>query len=149
MDVYLAAPIVGITDEQRNMIETVKSRLGVDGVSLHVPGDKKIPNAWGMTQDEWARCVFTNDVLTISSCDWVVVCDFGRHLTAGTAWECGYAFGIGRKVLLIEMDGGDDHSLMLRGCSTNYCTYDELVNSDISELLIERGRIQRTGITLN
>ena len=62
--------------------------------------------------DEWGLQVFRMDVEAINTSDIVVVLSWGRRMTtAGTSWEHGYAYGIGKKILLVEMNN-EEQSLM-------------------------------------
>lgn len=150
--IYVAAPIVGIDKQAKMKITLVKQILEQkDKIVLYDPSENGVPNAWGMSMEEWGRSIFTLDVKGIDQSDWIVVCDFGRSGTAGTAWECGYAFGQGKKVLVIQMSEDTDYSVMMRGCSSNYCTYDEFIDKDDPlKFMVERGRIsQLSGAILN
>lgn len=98
-DFYIAAPVVGLSCSKRSQIDDailvlekyVQDKLGRQA-NIYNPRKLKIPNACNMPQSEWARCVFTEDVLAIDQSNTVVVFDFGRNGTCGTAWEAGYAF---------------------------------------------------------
>ena len=73
MKLYIAAPVVGVTNDVQNQIFEVCNLLHAwesddgwrveRGYDIYRPGAHKIPNAWGMSMQEWARCVFTVDVL--------------------------------------------------------------------------------------
>jgi len=115
---YIAAPVVGITQEQKDQINAVMSethaRLADD---VYAPWEHKVPNEWNMPLEQWARCVFTMDVLALDECEWVIVCDYGRHASCGTAWEAGYAFAKGKSVIVVTMPGVKEVSLMVHnGC---------------------------------
>ena len=155
MRIYIAAPVVGTSHEIQQQIYNVANIFTAwedsehwkhkrEDCDLYLPSNIKIPNAWGMTMQEWGYCVFTVDVLELDCADWVVVCDFGRQNTAGTSWECGYAFGKGKKILLVRMPDVQEQSLMVRCCAANEITYDELMKyarmSNIKPLFIEKGR---------
>lgn len=123
-DAYIAAPVVGLSNEQRLSInavaEVAAETFGRDMMltDVYCPWLLKIPNAWGMPQNEWARCVFTQDVLAIDDAFAVVVCDYGRHASCGTAWEAGYAFAKNKRVIVVQMPGVKEVSLMMHnGCS--------------------------------
>ena len=111
-DFYIAAPVVGLSCSKRSQIDDailvlekyVQDKLGRQA-NIYNPRKLKIPNAWNMPQSEWARCVFTEDVLAIDQSDTVVVFDFGRNGTCGTAWEAGYAFAKEKPILLVVMPG--------------------------------------------
>lgn len=124
-DVYIAAPIVGITEKQKNEIMNIAHKImdylyekTGQTASVYCPWELKIPNAWNMPLDEWSRCVFTQDILALDASEWVIICDFGRNSSAGTAWEAGYAFGTSKKSLIVVMPGVQEQSLMMRnGCT--------------------------------
>ena len=152
-NIYLAAPIVGITEEQKEKISNVISYLSkYNDINLYNPSDHGVPNAWGMSMEEWSKCIFALDVVAIDGCDWVVVCDFGRHMTGGTSWEVGYAFGKGKKIFAVRMgdDDSSDYSVMMNGCYSNYVSYHDLITTNyyLEDLLVERGRL-RQDITFN
>lgn len=156
LNIYLAAPIVNITNKQKEEINQVKYILnkfksfGCD-INIYDPKEHGVPNAWGISIQEWCRCIFALDVVAIDNCNWVIVCDYGRQGTAGTAWECGYAFGKNKKILIIQMnEETEDYSVMMKGCSANYCTYEEFIHLNSSEFmnhyLVERGKLPQTEI---
>lgn len=154
---YLAAPVVTEDQEVKDQVDCVYRVLMdtmVDPVSkfigenntLYRPGQHKVPNAWGITMEMWGQCVFTMDVLAIDEADWIVLCNYGRKgATAGTAWECGYAFAKGKKILVVNMPGVEESSLMVTGCASNVVNYGEFISADAAkmrkEIFRERGKI--------
>ena len=147
MKVYLAAPIVGIDEDKKVEKDCIKTILRKCGVYVYDPAESGngVPNPWGCSIDEWTRAIFSLDVRAIDGCDWVVCLDYGRGRTAGTAWECGYAFGKDKKILIIEMEKDTHYSVMMRGCSSNYCKLNDFLKTPteqiIEKVFIERGRI--------
>lgn len=131
---YIAAPVVGASEEQRSQIDAaievlrkwIHENIGVHA-EIYNPRELKIPNAWNIPQSEWARCVFTEDVLAIDRADYVVVFDYGRNGTCGTAWEAGYAFAKEKPILLVVMPGVQEQSLMVRNGCTSCISYNELI----------------------
>ena len=125
--VYIAAPIVGVSEDVKSkinkVIETIHETF--PDAEIYDPSKHKVPNEWGMSIEEWARSIFALDVVAIDSCEWVVVCDYGRGGTAGTGWECGYAFGKGKKILVVHMKDDADYSVMIEGSSSNHCSFSE------------------------
>ena len=84
--------------------------------NVFVPMEHAIVNAWGYPNNEWGLMVFENDVFAIDQSDIVVLLNYGRkNTTAGCAWEAGYAFAAGKKVMVvdIDMDGDFVTSLMI------------------------------------
>lgn len=155
MRIYIAAPIVGLSEKVAEKVKNVKTILNnlesTWEVMLHDPSKQKVPNARGMSMQERARCIFTLDVMAINSSDWVVVCDFGREGTAGTARECWYAFAKNKEILIIHMyDNERDYSLMMRGCSANYCKYTDFVSTPTNEIIkkffYQRWRVESDNI---
>lgn len=148
--VYFAAPVVVNDVETFGQIGDVKHRLALAfGANLYVPSEHKVPNEWGIPRQMWGQCVFTMDVQALDKCDWVVMCNFGRHATAGTAWEVGYAFAKGKKILVVDMPGMEETSLMVEGCASNVVSFDAFMcgaplgdsNEAVTRLFVERGRI--------
>ena len=67
--VYLAAPVVGVSDDVILELEKIKHVLRTldkrGKIELYDPKKHGVPNAWGMSMAEWARCIFTLDVVAI------------------------------------------------------------------------------------
>ena len=83
-----------------------------------------------MPQAEWSRCVFTEDVLAIDQSECIVVFDFGRNGTCGTAWEAGYAFAKEKRILLIVMPDVREQSLMMRNGCTHCVKYADFITGN-------------------
>ena len=181
MKIYLAGPVVtdkeikaqmNKIEEALNAMPCIFDPLAQTDIWIDVfrPGKHKIPNEWGIDIDTWGQCVFTMDVAAIDECEWMVVADYGRQATAGTAWEVGYAFAKGIKILVIQMPGVEESSLMIRGCAANICKYEDFIagtpykdeetntwfhtndkrNDDRFErFFFERGRKQEKTVILN
>lgn len=145
MKYYLAAPVV--TDGQTKLkidhvYEALCEAMGKE--NIYRPGLHKVPNAWGITMDTWGQCVFTMDVVAIDQAEWIVLCNFGRNgLTTGTAWECGYAFAKEKRILVIDMPGVTESSLMVTGCASNRVDYLSFISKTFSvkDAFVERGRL--------
>jgi len=115
MRVYIAAPFgtSAPNDKLRQNANEVAQILQDKGCSVYCPWEMHIPHAWDYPNDEWAQMVFITDVTHIDQADLVVVLSYGRtQTTAGTNWEAGYAYGIGKTILLIEMNN-EVQSLMV------------------------------------
>ena len=155
MKIYLAAPVITkpevkeLTGIVLKVLEWMKSIT--PNFDIYVPSNIKIPNAWGIDIKTWAQCVFTVDVMELDKADWVVVCDFGRQSSSGTAWEAGYAFGKGKKILVIKMPEVEEFSLMTHGCASNIVSFEDFVHymdkknvGDIWECFFhERGKLEQ------
>jgi len=100
--VYLAAPFDQCRrEDMTNAINTLRNDCCVE---VYAPVEHFIPNAWDYPNDEWALMVFESDVTAINNCDILVLLSYGRLQTAGSAWEAGYAFALGKKVIVVEMN---------------------------------------------
>lgn len=114
MNIYLAAPFGTPNSKRRRNACKVRDYLRGCGFNVYAPWEMFIPNAWDLPNAEWGRKVFEADKNAIDGCDWVVLLCYGRkRTTSGTNWEAGYAYGIGKKVLVVEMDFSDQMSLMV------------------------------------
>ena len=100
MKIYLATTLE--PDKRKEMFSALEILRG-QGHEVYAPIEHKIPNAWDWPNAEWGLMVFESDINAIQWCDVVVMLSHGRHSTAGANWEAGYAFGIGKKVIVVEM----------------------------------------------
>ena len=116
--IYLASPFFNAT-ELVVYKETI-SRLRSAGYPVHVPQEHEVPNAWDLPNSDWAKCVFEMDIEAIHDCDVVMVLNFGMYSDSGTAWECGAAFALGKKVvnILCGCDDTEYSIMMVNGTNT-------------------------------
>ena len=108
MKIYLAG---SCSKEDRHFMTSVAEELREKGYEVYCPFELKIPNAWDYTQECWARMVFDKDIAAINECDFVVMISDGRHSTAGTNWEQGYAYAK-QKPIFVFQKSIDETSLM-------------------------------------
>lgn len=98
----------------------------LENVEVYCPWEHEIEHAWDWPNHEWGLMVFEDDIRAIRQADWVVVLSWGRTgTTQGTAWEHGYAFGIGKKVLMVEMDGSIQSLMAANGRYATISAHDE------------------------
>lgn len=104
MKVYLAAPFGEPNSSLRTNAQRAENILSKEKkLEVYCPWKYTLPHAWDYPNTEWGQMVFINDVHAIDNCDILVMLSYGRESTAGTNWEAGYAFGIGKKVIVVEM----------------------------------------------
>ena len=118
MKVYLASP--WFKNHERVMYVQVLNKMRAQGIEVYVPMEHSILNAWDMSNEEWGRKVFQEDLEAIQNCDEVWVLNFGMYSDSGTAWECGYAYGIGKTVRQLVAGIGKEKVfslMMLNGCN--------------------------------
>jgi nucleoside 2-deoxyribosyltransferase len=112
MKVYLASPF--FNEEENNVYHNVIDILrGQENIDLFVPKEHTIPNAWDLCNRVWAENVFAVDLLALQKADVVVVLNFGMYSDSGTAWECGYAYALGKKVVNVCVGYDKAFSLMM------------------------------------
>lgn len=112
---YVASPF--FQQDQRDAAISVAENLRKLGHAVFLPLEHKFENAWDMPNHVWGKNVFEYDLECIGMSDFVVCLSYGRMSSAGTNWEAGYAHGIGKPVLVVEMPGTRLMSLMLmNGC---------------------------------
>lgn len=100
MKIYLAA---SLSNDKREDLWKAVEILRKSDHDVYVPLEHTIPNAWDYPNDEWGLMVFTEDIAAIQDSDTVVLLSYGRLSTAGANWEAGFAYGIGKKVIVVEM----------------------------------------------
>lgn len=132
-EIYIASPF--FKEEHRESAIKVAEILRKKGHAVYLPLEHKIPNAWDYPNYEWGEKVFKNDVRAIDDSDVVIVLSYGRESTAGTNWEAGYAYGIGKPVIVVEMPGVTLMSLMLaNGRTATLKSIEELENYDFETM---------------
>lgn len=109
LKIYIAG---SVAPEFRISVNELTNRLRENGYDVYAPLEHTVENAWDWPNDEWGLQIFRMDVEAINHCDIMVVLSWGRRMTtAGTSWEQGYAYGIGKKILFVEMNN-EEQSLM-------------------------------------
>jgi nucleoside 2-deoxyribosyltransferase len=114
--IYLASPF--FNEAELVVYRKAISLLRNAGYQVYVPQEHTIENAWELSNEEWANQVFIEDCYALDGCDYVMVLNFGMYSDSGTAWEAGYAFAKGKKVVQV-LCGGDNATyslMMLGGC---------------------------------
>ena len=116
MKIYLASPL--FTEFERENVKAVANYLRSKGHSVYGPMEHSIENAWDYPNHEWAQMVFDEDVKAIRECDEVHCIYYGLYSDSGTAWECGFAYGIGKTVRQLVYNFGTQifSLMMINGC---------------------------------
>ena len=126
MKIYLASPFFN-EDEMNDVICAEKILLGrgfeVFSPRLHEVRTDKIADPV-----LWSRETFETDRENIDLCDCVVMLYRGAYSDSGTAWECGYAYGTGKPVIVVQL-GSDSNLMVHEGCRSNI-TLDGLIDYD-------------------
>lgn len=139
MRVYLAGPFGTPKSCLRKNALQIKKILETKGFEVYAPWKCKIPHAWDYTNSEWGAMVFSVDMYEINNSDFIVMIDYGRvATTAGTNWEVGYAYGIGKRVLAIEMTDAVISLMVANGSYSRVKGIDGLKNYDFSTMPVLR-----------
>lgn len=117
MKIYLASPL--FTDYERQKVKEWAARLRACGREVYVPMEHSIENAWELPNYEWAKKVFDEDIKAIQEADEVYCIYYGLYSDSGTAWECGYAYALGKAVRLID-ESNEEVSLMVVNGARNW-----------------------------
>lgn len=142
MKIYLAGSFAysdkAKTKERQKKLLEVANILRNKNLEVYLPQELHIHNAWNYTVSEWGLMVFTHDVTEIDKCDVLVMLSWGKENNAGTAWEVGYAFGIGKKVIVVGMTDEIESIMLLHGSFAQVKGIDGLLNYDFENLPKER-----------
>ena len=134
MKIYLASPF--FNEEEITKYEEVINLLRLEKLDVFVPREHTIPNGWDLPNHIWAENVFAVDYLAITQCDVVVVLNFGMYSDSGTAWECGMAYVLGKKVVNVLCgDSNTEYSLMMLNGTNITITFEDFQNALFGQVL--------------
>ena len=126
LSIYIAC---SLSEGYRDSAIELAEKLRKYKYNVYLPLEHTIENAWDWPNNEWALQVFRNDMNAINDADVVVVLSWGRRdTTAGTAWEQGYAYGIGKKILFVEMNNEVQSLMCANGRYATVKGIEEAVN---------------------
>ena len=116
MKIYLSSTL---NPDKRGNMKTAVDILRKADFEVYDPSEHIIEHAWDYPNNEWGLMVFQADIQAIQECDYVVMLSYGRNSTAGANWESGYAFGVGKKIIVVEMT---DEPMSLLVANGRYAT---------------------------
>ena len=132
LNIYLASSLS--TECRPDMYDTL-TRLRSLGHTVYAPVEHSIPGAWDYSNKDWGRLVFEEDIKAINQADIVVAISYGRtKTTAGASWEIGYSYGIGKKVIVVEMDEGPQSLMVSNGSHATVSKIQGLLDYDFENL---------------
>lgn len=114
MKIYLASPFFNET-ELANISRAVEI-LKAKGLEVFVPMEHDVENKETLTNAQWAEEIFKIDKNGIDSSDAVVMLYGGMYSDSGTAWECGYAWAAGKKVIVCCYNNEQPNLMIVNGC---------------------------------
>ncbi len=131
MKIYLAGPI----KKHRQTIEEMAKIMREANHEVYLPSENKIDNAWDLPNDIWGKKVFDNDVEAINNCDMVVVASYDNsEHHGGTRWESGYAYGIGKRVVVVHFEQEEVSLMIANGCFSNLNGLEEFRKTDLNTI---------------
>ncbi|MBO5824625.1 MAG: nucleoside 2-deoxyribosyltransferase [Prevotella sp.] len=118
MKAYLAAPF--FSQNERYIYARVIDYLrNAEQLDLYVPMEHTVEDAWNLSNSAWGWEVFKEDVRALDEAKVVYVLNFGMYSDSGTAWEAGYAYAKGKRIVNILVNQKDNvYSLMMINSST-------------------------------
>ena len=128
MKIYLCGPC---DSSHRTTMKGVADILRKYDFTVYCPWELKIENAWDMPQEEWAMHVFNNDIEAINNCDVLLMISYGRISSAGSNFELGYAYGIGKPTCTIQIT--NSNTSLMTYCGSNY--YCDISNNSLNDNL--------------
>lgn len=132
MKIYLAS---SLSHECRPDMYEALERLRSNGHDVYGPVEHTIKNAWDYSNQDWGRLVFEEDIRAINAADCIVAISYGRtKTTAGSSWEIGYAYGTGKKVVVVEMDEGPQSLMVSNGSHATVKGMEGLMNYDFDSM---------------
>jgi nucleoside 2-deoxyribosyltransferase len=131
MKAYLAAPFFN-QNERYIYARVIDYLRNAEHLDLYVPQEHTVEDAWNLSNSAWAWEVFKEDTRALDEAKVVYVLNFGMYSDSGTAWEAGYAYAKGKRIVNILVNQKDNvYSLMMiNGAS-------RLVNVEFNDVELE------------
>lgn len=142
MKIYLASPF--FNDNEIANIHRAAEILKAKGHEVFVPMEHDVENRESLTNAEWAEEIFKIDKGGIDDCDAVVLLYGGMYSDSGTAWECGYAYATGKKVIVCCYNIEQTNLMIVNGCHAFLNGIDELSYYDFDKMPVVRNAGNRS-----
>ena len=127
--IYLASPF--FNEKEIALISKVEQLMRDRGIEIYSPREHEDREEKELLPD-WCKQTFLKDVAAINRCDCVLAIYAGNYSDSGTAWECGYAFALGKPVVVLQ--AGEDSNLMIHESARANITLEELAEYDFENL---------------
>jgi len=130
-DVYLAGPF--FCKKEVEYIKQCERILRDRGFHVFSPREHFIENGDILPNHIWGKKVFEMDKKAIEQSKYFVTVYHGMYSDSGTAWESGYAYAIGKPVMILCPDDMSIGSVMIMNGAHCICYIDELKTFDFEE----------------
>ncbi len=131
MKVYLASPF--FNDQELKYYNLVLDILQKKELEVYAPLLNQI-NRDNLSRQQWANITFNNDINAIKDSDVVVMLFYGAYSDSGTAWECGYCYGLSKKVIAVHLHEDNSNCMINCSCHANLNGLQQLINYDFIKL---------------
>ena len=133
--IYLAG---SCSSDQRTLMVKIADFLRKHNQEVYCPFELKIENAWDYSQEDWARMVFEADKNAIDKCDLFLMISPGRNSTAGSNWEQGYAYALGKKTVIVQYTEDRTSLMTFCGCTHFVNTTKDRILADIYNIINDK-----------
>lgn len=141
MKIYLAGPI----KKQRQIMKEMTNYLREQNHEVYLPSEHKIENEWNISNQEWGKKVFDNNIEAINNCDLMIVASFDNtEHHDGNRFESGYAYSIGKKILLVHFEQKEISLMIANGCYSHVYSMEEFKQLDLNNLNNNECTIEQT-----
>lgn len=135
--IYIASPF--FNDRECEVLSEVETLLKSRDLDVYSPREHEERDG-NVGKPEWSKETFEKDKAAIDWCDIVVMLYWGNYSDSGTAWECGYAFGTKKPIVVLHL--GESSNLMVHeSAHANLLSIEELKIYDFDRM----DRITYTG----
>ena len=123
--IYLASPF--FTPYEEDLVKATAARLR-ERFDVFVPMEHTAEGDVEVGDAAWGEEIFAIDKDGILGADFVVALDHGFTSDAGTAWEIGFAYALGKPVYVVsaKKDSGVRSVMLLNGCTRYFGTLEDL-----------------------
>ena len=136
--IYLASPF--FNEYELECVKRAEEILFGRGFNVFSPRLNEVRDEITSKDAVWGMETFQNDRKFIDWADVVVMLYHGGYSDSGTAWECGYAYGTNKPVVVVHVgkDKNNGSNLMVHEGSHTNITLDELESYDFEMMPSKR-----------
>ena len=131
VNIYLASPFFNETERKNHDAALAILRekgLEVYAPLLHQRGRESV------SRKTWAEATFRDDAAAIRRCDVLVLLFYGLYSDSGAAWECGYGYALGKRIVAVHLHEGKSNCMVNCSCHANVRGLDGLRAYDFCAL---------------
>jgi nucleoside 2-deoxyribosyltransferase len=132
--IYLASPFFDA--EELSLVEIAEGILRKQGHTVFSPRENQLEGV-EFGSREWRTDVFRNDIKHIQWADVVLAILTDNYDDTGTAMEVGYAYGLGKPILVINPKKTTLNLMITDSLHAYFETWSDVLNYDFSTLPIK------------